>query len=262
MWPAQALGQYADDAKICPGEKPQHAPFDARTAYFNSVPQRADNSATLVTDCVEVANAPQEYYVDWPDTNVRETFTSSGRASAAETFSESPTLQSSSLYLGANRKEFQAGIYRDPSFREALSDAVKSWISHFHGAVSTVSTDRPESERRSELQRVDLEVRLDVDGTTANFSVTDRSEGSHAPLRVRTPEEIRRANEHAPPDLPLTKEATGVSFQIDREKAVVLHVPLILTNSDHRIVGAIPAVVVTSEWSGAPLSRYPGPLRQ
>jgi hypothetical protein len=259
---AQALGQYADDTKICPGDKPQHAPFDGRTAYFNSVAQPADKAATLVTDCVEIPDAPHEYYVDWPDTNVRETFTSSGRMSAAETFSDSPMLQSSSLYLGADRKEFQAGIYRDASLREALSDAVKSWISHFHGAVSTISTDRPEPERRKELQRVDVEVRLDVDGTTANFSVTERSQEPHAPLRVRTPEEIRRANEHAPPDLPLAKETVVIRFQIDREKAAVLHVPLILTNSDHRIVGAIPATVITSESPAAPGSRYPGSAPQ
>ena len=49
-----ALAQDAD-AKLCPGDKPQHAPLDGLTANFNSVPQAIDQGATRVVDCVEIA---------------------------------------------------------------------------------------------------------------------------------------------------------------------------------------------------------------
>ncbi len=238
-----AYGQSPAD-KACPGDQPQHAPFDGRTANFNSVQQSVDKTATLVTDCVEIVGALHEYYVDWPDTNVRDTFTTSGRMSASEKFSDSPTIQSSSLYLGSDRAEVKAGIYRDQTFVEALSDTAKSWVSRFHGSVSTVTVDRPEPERRETLQPVDIEVRLEVDGSVARMSVTDRSEKPHVPLRFSTPPDIRAANGDLPADQ-LIEKYTVISYPIDREHAVVRHVPLALLNSDRQVIGEIPATVVS-----------------
>ena len=229
----------------CPGQHGQSAPYETTKVTFDSVAAKIDADISQIVNCAAVANAKQEYLIDWSEANLNNVFTQGGAVRSSHNVSGKLTLGGSTVYFGADRTAFTVGIQQEETVLGALKGKFIEAISSFHGSVSTVSVDRPPTVRQEKLQPVEFQATARFDGPEAQFAVSNQAKVNGGGLSIATPTELIRANKEIPEQIPLTQAPRFYTYPIDPKSAVLKTVAVKLRNSDRQEIGTIQLTIVT-----------------
>ncbi|HUH85218.1 MAG TPA: hypothetical protein VLX85_11445 [Stellaceae bacterium] len=219
-----------DFRKLCPSLRPQQLNFESLVVNVDSVAEPVTKDRSEIINCVQIAGAKHEYYVDLVGTNLSNVWTRDGGYLAQNDpfVTRDAQYESTLLYLGQNRDQYDVKILKEKSKVAVITDRVLTWL------IASLPTRR--NQPQDSLQPVALRFEAHDLGETVELAFADQaSQGRPLTFRIA---------ESAGPDLGertfrIGREVTRITYRTPTGPKVIRPTRITFVDSDRRGLAAM-----------------------